>query len=306
MLKSAEVSGIIYYMRIKKIHLHGYKRFEDLTIDLGDCPKRIIALVGPNGCGKSSVLDSMLYIGNRYGQTVGSKGFKDYHYHSLHQDRTYNNDGSNVEINFVSGTYDQVRNIRAKSGTTSTMFSFRSPYRYNSHLKIKETKANQDISLNNYGATATSDLDDKMEQNYRRLSAKYKNDMEKFDWKPSEAKVRIVGDLNKSIQNCLDLEIANLGNIDDDKGTLFFKKPDTNEMFEFDVLSSGEKEVVDILLDLYLRRDAYNDTVFLIDEPELHINTAIQRKLLLEINRLIGDNCQIWIATHSIGFLRAL
>ena len=45
---------------------------------------------------------------------------------------------------------------------------------------------------------------------------------------------------------------------------------------------------------------------FLIDEPELHINTSIQRSLLREINKLVGKNCQIWIATHSIGFLRAL
>jgi len=76
-------------------------------------------------------------------------------------------------------------------------------------------------------------------------------------------------------------------------------------VFEFNVLSAGEKEAVDILLDLYLRKDDYDDTIFLIDEPELHINTAIQRKLLLEINRLVGADCQIWIATHSIGFLRA-
>ncbi len=60
------------------------------------------------------------------------------------------------------------------------------------------------------------------------------------------------------------------------------------------------------LLDLYLRQEEFNDTVFLIDEPELHINTSIQKKLLIEINKLVGENCQIWIATHSIGFLRAL
>jgi len=83
-------------------------------------------------------------------------------------------------------------------------------------------------------------------------------------------------------------------------------KADHDSDFSFNVLSSGEKEVVDILLDLYLRKDTYNDTVFLLDEPELHISTAIQRKLLVEIDKMIGDNCQIWIATHSVGFLRAL
>ena len=46
-------------MKIRKIQLKGYKRFFDLTIDLGNTPKRIVALVGPNGCGKSSVLDGM-------------------------------------------------------------------------------------------------------------------------------------------------------------------------------------------------------------------------------------------------------
>ena len=56
-------------MRIKKIQLkNGYKRFHDLTIDLGSDPKRIIALVGPNGCGKSSVFDGMLYLTSTRGQ----------------------------------------------------------------------------------------------------------------------------------------------------------------------------------------------------------------------------------------------
>jgi hypothetical protein len=59
-------------------------------------------------------------------------------------------------------------------------------------------------------------------------------------------------------------------------------------------------------LDLIIKTQEYNDTVFCIDEPELHLNTSIQRKLLFEIEKLIPENCQLWIATHSIGFLRAL
>ena len=50
----------------------------------------------------------------------------------------------------------------------------------------------------------------------------------------------------------------------------------------------------------------YKNTAYCIDEPELHLNTAIQRKLLVEIDKLIPDSCQLWVATHSIGFLRAL
>ena len=52
-------------MFVKKIEMKDYKRFHDLTIDLGNTPKRIVALVGPNGCGKSSVFDAMLFVSNK-------------------------------------------------------------------------------------------------------------------------------------------------------------------------------------------------------------------------------------------------
>ena len=45
-------------MRLRKIQLKVFRRFDDLTIDLGTTPKKIIALVGPNGCGKSSIFDA--------------------------------------------------------------------------------------------------------------------------------------------------------------------------------------------------------------------------------------------------------
>ena len=116
----------------------------------------------------------------------------------------------------------------------------------------------------------------------------------------------MIDELNRSLKACLDVEIESVGAVEDGRGTLYFARDDQEKPFEFDLLSSGEKEVVDLLLDLYLRQDIYNDTVFLIDEPELHVSTSIQRKLLREVDRLVGADCQIWLATHSIGFLRAL
>lgn len=291
-------------MKIKRIQLkNGYKRFYDLTIDLGDNPKRIIALIGPNGCGKSSVFDGMLFHNNAYNQ-IGNKGSKGFEYHSMNSVANYNY--QNVIIELDQGIFQQVRNQREKSGKQNTIFSFRSPYRYNSNLKVTETRAIEELRKNNYGATTTIDIDDKMEENYRRLQVKYNNYLNGTDCRPSEAKLKIIGDLNNALENCLDLRIENLGNIESNKGTIYFKKKDHQITFDYNVLSSGEKEVVDILIDIYLRQDEFDDTIYLIDEPELHINTAIQKKLLIEINKLVPQSCQIWIATHSIGFLRAL
>ena len=32
-------------MRVKNLHLKEFKRFDDLTIDLGDYPKKVVALI---------------------------------------------------------------------------------------------------------------------------------------------------------------------------------------------------------------------------------------------------------------------
>ncbi len=291
-------------MRIKRLHIrNGYKRFHDLTIDLGNDPKRIIALVGPNGCGKSSVLDAFMFCAAPY-STIGNTGGKDNSYHSMTDEKVVSH--SDINIDFVEGKFSNIRQQRQRVGRDKTVFSFRSPYRYNSNLKISDIKSVTDIKLNNYGASNCADIDQKMEQNYRRLNAFYRRIMKAENLRPTDTNERVISDLNKSIKRCLDLEISDIGDVEDGKGTLYFIKSDQPQPFEFNVLSSGEKEVVDIILDLFLRKEDYNDTIFLIDEPELHINTSIQRNLLLEINNLIGDNCQIWISTHSIGFLRAL
>ena len=291
-------------MKIKRVRLkNGYKRFRDLTIDLGDNPRRIIALVGPNGSGKSSVLDGLMFRHNQH-VTVGNTGNRGHVYHSMDGETPV--DWQNIEIEFTDGEYNAVYERKTKSGTQATIFSFRSPYRYNSKLNVTSTQSVPKISSNNYGASSASDLDAKMEQNYRRLYSAYYKYLETSDSRPSEAKAKIIGDLNASIQRCLDLKVSSLGDVDSSRGTLYFKKSDQDHEFPFDVLSSGEKEVVDILLDLYLRREDYHESIFLFDEPELHINTSIQKLLLEEIDRLVGEDCQIWLTTHSIGFLRAL
>lgn len=290
-------------MKINKLHLKRYKRFYDLTIDLGDDPKRIIALVGPNGCGKSSVFDAMLFKNNAYNK-IGNYNSKDYKYHSLEGQPSY--DYQNIDIFFIEGNFSEVRDRKKQTGLHNTIFSFRSSFRYNSSLNVIESRAVSELRKNDFGATTAADIDQRIEENYRRLNIKYNKYLNDKDCRPSEAKAHIIGELNNAISNCLKLEIDNLGDIQAGKGTIFFKKDDTANTFEYNVLSSGEKEVIDILLDLYLRKDEYTESIYIIDEPELHLNTAIQRKLLIEINKLIPDNCQIWVATHSIGFLRAL
>lgn len=45
-------------MKIQEVHLNKFKRFTDLTIK--DIPEsvKLVVLVGPNGCGKTSIFEA--------------------------------------------------------------------------------------------------------------------------------------------------------------------------------------------------------------------------------------------------------
>ena len=46
-------------MKIQSIKLKGFKRFTDLTIESLPETAKLVVMIGPNGCGKSSVFDAL-------------------------------------------------------------------------------------------------------------------------------------------------------------------------------------------------------------------------------------------------------
>src|SRR6202035_4423558 len=109
----------------------------------------------PNGCGKSSVLDGILFRASPHGQ-IGARGQRDHTYHSM-TGRPIGLD--NVTVDFVEGPWHDIFRTKQGAGKERTIFSFRSPYRYNASLKVEQSRSVPELRLNDYGATVCSDID---------------------------------------------------------------------------------------------------------------------------------------------------
>ena len=62
--------------------------------------------------------------------------------------------------------------------------------------------------------------------------------------------------------------------------------------------------MLDLLLDIVIKKVINEETIICIDEPELHIHTKLQGQFLEELYNLISPKSQLWVATHSIGMVR--
>lgn len=284
-------------MKITQVKLKGFKRFHDLTINLESPSKRIIALVGPNGCGKSSVFDAFEV---KAAQTRGWKQGVNQSYFSKSAH------SSDIEETYAANKAVQIK-IEPENHTISKKsFHIRSSYRFTSRLNVTELKQKPDILDDTVRPNTSIDIDHRLTDNYERLFSNWLDDLENSDKSGKQLKQEILNRINSILEKVLDIRISSLGNITKpNEGQLYFEKGKSKK-FPYENLSSGEKEVIDILIDLVVKERHFDDTVYCIDEPELHISTAIQRKLLVEIFKIIPNDCQLWIATHSIGFLRAL
>ena len=76
---------------------------------------------------------------------------------------------------------------------------------------------------------------------------------------------------------------------------------DSQEL-NIDTLSSGEREVVNIVFDFLLRNPS--DCIVIFDEPELHLHPELSYKLLQTL-RTVGENNQFIFCTHSADIITA-
>lgn len=296
-------------MRLKSVKITNFKRFHSLSIDDIPATSKLVILTGPNGSGKTSLFEAF----NSWSQarTRRSKPRDNEYYDrelratlTSEQEKslTHTLHGRRVEISFHNINEHQPNDPEKLKRT----FYLRTAYRHTadftfSGIHHSPVHANED-PLPTSLITAESRVQGNYSQLvYQTVSTLY--DKEQSDRTAGDITNELIGKIRKAMQEVFnDLILEGPGN--PLKGGTFRFTKGAAQNFHYKNLSGGEKAAFDLILDFIIRTQEFNDTIFCIDEPELHMHTRLQSKLLRTMYNLIPDSCQLWISTHSIGMAR--
>ena len=291
-------------MKVKYIELKDFKRFTHLTINNIPETAKLVVLVGPNGSGKTSFMEAI----NHFYKYSGYSNFGDYHYLSKSGNtKAFNNNEwffhskEMVNIEF----YDAKFKKELGSDEVKGHFYFRSAYRNEPTFQITSMQKQNDPTQFIRLPTLIQN-DQVVSSNYQRLISNTISSI--FDQDNDSKTVltlrdELTGKIRKSLNTVFeDLDLTSLGD-PLTNGSFYFSKG-TVKNFNYQNLSAGEKSAFDLILDIVIQSQYYQDAIYCIDEPELHMHTKLQGKVLRELYSLIPGQSQLWVSTHSIGMLQ--
>ena len=246
---------------------------------------------------------------NHYYKYAGYSNIGDYHYLSkagntedFNGSKWYERASKLVDIDFYD--IDLPKDI-GNSSDIKGHFYFRSAYRNEPDFQIDSMHRQQDPT-ESIRLDSLIQNDQTVSANYQRLIANtiagvFDNEND------AKAVATLRGELIGKIQSALkrvfeDLELSSVGD-PLQNGNFYFTKG-TTKNFSYRNLSAGEKSAFDLMLDMVVQSKYYPDAIYCIDEPETHMHTKLQGRVLRELYLLIPGQSQLWLSTHSIGMLQ--
>ena len=262
---------------VTKISIKSIRNIKDTVIELSDKEAKNLILTGPNGSGKTSLLEALrLNITNRLQQDsrVSQISGLDVDFSNLDKMRE-----AYLQGNFIVSYYKDKRNYEVASETGARKVDLKDAYTVgespgDDFVEYLKTLIIQETMYRNQQENAV--LADGLRQRVERV----------------RTMLRIVYD-NDAID--FDFDIANMN--------LRIKEPE-GEPYGFNELASGYAAILSVVLDLMMRMekkvaDAYDlPGIVMIDEVAAHLHLAMQRNVFKNLTELF-PNIQFIVTTHS-------
>ena len=305
-LKNTVFSDSRMDMKILKIRLVNFKRFTDLLIDHIPSNSKLVLLIGSNGSGKSSLFDAFGFIDASIKDDVGRNEIF-WNYFRKKSDTPVSVTLSLDHQDDFTLTDKQFN----KPSPASTAFYGRTSFRQ--IPRLTRTALGQ-------GGTFDFEKDSDRPKFFIERDSRFENDVEKmteiilkdfFRSNQSHEQItqKYINPINAALNNIFGgndgtkLQLVEIiPPLEGKVAQIGFRKG--NSDIHYNYLSAGEKEVFNLLLNLLSRKSFYQDTIYFLDEMDLHLNTKLQFNFIKEITEnWIPESCQLWTATHSLGFI---
>ena len=302
-------------MNVEQLTLKNFKRFTDLTIDLTSCQPvpKLVLLIGANGSGKSSVFDAFEHLSAsrkpfRWLSRLGDAP-------SMPPKASYFAKGSDAEVACRLGGGFEIRRLNngpaqqlPNSWNVTTAFYGRSSFRTIPELRAGMGDAG-DPAKDRDRPRRFIDRDLRFEADIARMTEDVLREVWGTDFNSETMKARFTAPINDALARVFGNSSATALELTRMVPALGDKPPDIRfrkgrSDIHYDLLSSGEKEVFNILLNLFSRREHFPNAIYFIDEMDVHLHTRLQFALVREVvEQWIPAESQLWTASHSLGFI---
>jgi predicted ATPase len=318
-------------MKIKDLTIKNFKSLVDF--ELLDAPD-VVVLAGPNGTGKSSVLEAIVFfkesIGPYYGWTLpgfvvntgASFAEISVKFKVFPEEKAYLKAAQGMELstdtldgwikvgkhgNILERRIPQqlaflMKSYRTKDYPNVGIFDFFNPYRVMGRKQVTTIAVGAFIDQEEKRRRVTFSPSEKFDMTKDYLAQCEMSDIQNVVAKVRKERIRIgledVPDslgLIKKIFNSLLAPKKFIG-VDLSESPIRFVVETPQGEIDIDDLSSGEKEILFGFTELLKLHP--DNSIILYDEPDLHLNQEVQRKIV-PLLREIGKNTQLWTATHS-------
>lgn len=272
-------------VKVEKIKYSGHKLFNNLEIDFKDSNEKIlstIVIIGENGSGKTTLLKSIYDSFD-----IDEHGYKEV-------------ENNNVELTPALYTVT----VKLKDNECGILHpdghyfevDKNDPKAVYMPAEINFEKVSKVDNTLNFIPDFQNVIDQNMTQNIPSFIATKINKeiFKNRDKTIGEVIDKVCDDIN-SIFSIMDLDVKLVGLSETSETKPIFRNSLGKE-FDITGLSSGEKQL--FLRALSLKFLEVNNSVILIDEPEISLHPEWQRKII-DVYESIGENNQFIIATHS-------